>query len=124
MTRAGPGARAWFALRRGFDAVRSSPTRQWLLQVLAALVGLAAVTVHWSGLLVGGALVGVLSRSLRRALFAGLAFGAFAWTTFAIRLAVGGALEFYLASGELALVGLVASLGLGTLGGLARALVP
>jgi hypothetical protein len=41
----------------------------------AVVVGLALVAVHWAGLFVAGALVGLTRRSLVRALVAGLAFG-------------------------------------------------
>ncbi|WP_302080660.1 hypothetical protein [Salinibaculum rarum] len=41
----------------------------------AVVVGLVLVAVHWVGLFVAGALVGLTRRSLVRALVAGLAFG-------------------------------------------------
>jgi hypothetical protein len=44
--------------------------------VAAALVGLGAAMVHWLGLFVAGALVGLVSESLSRAVAAGLAMGA------------------------------------------------
>ncbi|ELZ91431.1 hypothetical protein C440_13994 [Haloferax mucosum ATCC BAA-1512] len=46
-----------------------------LALVVATIVGLAAAAVHWIGLAVGGALVGVLATSLRRAVPQGLTFG-------------------------------------------------
>lgn len=46
--------------------------------VAAALVGLALAWVHWLGLFVAGALVGLVSRTLPRAVVAGLAFGVLA----------------------------------------------
>ena len=42
---------------------------------VAVVLGLALVTLHWVGLFVAGALVGLTRRSLPRALAAGLVFG-------------------------------------------------
>lgn len=114
----------WEHLGRGLDAVRTRPPRRWALQVAFAVLGLALVILHWAGFLVGGALVGILSDSWRRAILAGLTFGVVAWAAFALRLAITGGLATYLASGQLLLVSLVVAVGLGTLGGFARALVP
>jgi hypothetical protein len=41
----------------------------------AVVVGLVAATLHWVGLFVAGALVGLTRRSLPRALLSGLLFG-------------------------------------------------
>lgn len=67
---AGPWTPAFLAdLRR-----RQNPRRAAL--VAALLVGLVAVWVHWLGLVVAGALVGLVSRTLPRALTAGIGVGA------------------------------------------------
>lgn len=60
---------AWLA-----DA-RRRPNRRRSLLVAAALVGLGLAWIHWLGLFVAGALVGLASRSTPRALLAGVAFG-------------------------------------------------
>jgi len=46
--------------------------------VAAALVGLALAWIHWLGLFVAGGLVGLVSRTLPRAVVAGLAVGVLA----------------------------------------------
>ena len=55
--------------------------RQWLLAG-AVVAGLAASTVHWLGLAVGGALVGLAARTTRRGLLGGAGFGLLAWMLF------------------------------------------
>lgn len=55
--------------------LRTDDHRRHAALVAAALVGLGAAMVHWLGLFVAGALVGVVSRTLPRAVAAGLAVG-------------------------------------------------
>lgn len=55
--------------------LRSRPDRRRVALVAAAFLGLAAVSVHWVGLFLAGALVGLVSETLPRALLAGLALG-------------------------------------------------
>lgn len=43
--------------------------------LVATVVGLASITLHWAGVVLGGALVGLLASSVRRAVAAGLTFG-------------------------------------------------
>ncbi|PSP80032.1 hypothetical protein BRC81_02210 [Halobacteriales archaeon QS_1_68_20] len=58
-----------------FAELRADPTRRRVALAVGAVLGLAAATVHWLGLVAGGALVGLTRRSLPRALLAGLGFG-------------------------------------------------
>lgn len=55
--------------------IRDRRRRRLVALVAGALVGIALVWVHWLGLFVAGALVGLASRTLPRALIAGLAVG-------------------------------------------------
>lgn len=55
--------------------IRARPNRRRAALVAAALVGLALAWIHWLGLVVAGALVGLVSESLPRAAAAGLAVG-------------------------------------------------
>jgi hypothetical protein len=55
--------------------LRANDDRRHAALVAAALVGLGAVMIHWVGLFVAGALVGLASKTLRRAPVAGLAVG-------------------------------------------------
>ncbi|WP_254838649.1 hypothetical protein [Natronomonas marina] len=59
-------------------AVRTDPRKRAVALVVAAVVGLAVAWVHWLGLFVAGALVGLVSRSLPRAVAWGLVVGALA----------------------------------------------
>jgi len=72
------------SLRTRLAAVRDDPTRRWVALALAAVVGLAAAWVHWFGLVLGGALVGLVSSRLRWAVVAGLGFGALVLVTFVV----------------------------------------
>ena len=63
------------------DGVSRVNRRHWVLAG-AVLVGLAASTVHWLGLAVGGALVGLVARTTRRGLLGGAGFGLLAGVLF------------------------------------------
>lgn len=56
-------------------SVREDPHRRHAALVAAAMVGLALSWVHWLGLFVAGALVGLASESLAKALASGFAVG-------------------------------------------------
>ncbi|EJN58067.1 hypothetical protein [Halogranum rubrum] len=56
-------------------AVRADRRRRLVALVLVALVGLGLAWIHWLGLFVAGALVGLVSKSLPRAIVAGVALG-------------------------------------------------
>jgi len=60
---------AWLA------ALRADDSRRWVALVAAALAGVGLATVHWLGLFVAGALVGLVSETVPRAAAAGLAVG-------------------------------------------------
>lgn len=55
--------------------LRADDNRRRAALVTAALVGLLAAAVHWLGLVLAGALVGLVSEDLPRALAGGLAVG-------------------------------------------------
>lgn len=104
-------------------ALRSNPRTRWLGFALAALVGLALASVHWVGLVVGGALVGLFARDLLRAVAAGVAFGVVALVAFAVWLALSGALGVYLEMGQILAVSVAIPIVGGALGSLVRGLV-
>jgi hypothetical protein len=56
-------------------ALREDDTRRRVASVGAVVVGLGLVLVHWVGLFVAGALVGLTRQTLPRALLAGAGFG-------------------------------------------------
>ncbi|MGM0591596.1 MAG: hypothetical protein ACQETI_08220 [Halobacteriota archaeon] len=80
--------------------------------VVAALVGLAATLVHWAGLLLGGALVGVVSATVPRALVNGVSFGLVVLGAFAGWLALNGALLTWTGSGDVFHLSVVTALAL------------
>lgn len=60
---------------RSLAALRERPDRRRAALLVAAIVGLALAWLHWLGLFVAGALVGLASESLPKAVAAGLAVG-------------------------------------------------
>ena len=76
------------------------------------LVGLIASAVHWSGLLVGGALLGLVASSVRRAMLTGVYLGVSVLFVFGVSLVVVGALSAYLSTGVLLLASVGFSVGL------------
>lgn len=55
--------------------VRTEPRKRYAALAVAVVLGLGAAWVHWLGLLLAGALVGVVSRTVPRAVAAGLGVG-------------------------------------------------
>lgn len=114
-------------MRRGtLDAlftIQRAPRGRWFARAIAATVGLALASVHWSGLLVGGVLVGWTFPTLGRAVLAGLLFGVLALATLALTLWVSGTLDTALEMGPIPLVTAAIPLLFGTIGGLSRGLV-
>lgn len=63
-------------VRPGFlTTVRTEPRKRYAALAVALVVGLGAAWVHWLGLVVAGALVGLVSRTVPRAVAAGLGVG-------------------------------------------------
>jgi NO-binding membrane sensor protein with MHYT domain len=95
--------------------------RRGLLLVGAVLVGLAVSAVHWIGLAVGGALVGLVAQSTRHGLVAGAGFGLIAWLIFVVEQFQNGA---WPPGDAITLFGLALGIavGLGVVGASVRAL--
>lgn len=91
--------------------------------VVAILAGLVAAWVHWAGLFLGGALVGLASATRGRALLAGFGFGVLVVAVFVVTLFAGGDLSQYLQMGQIVAVSLAIPVVTGTIGALARWLV-
>ncbi|NLV11416.1 hypothetical protein GOC74_15925 [Halomicrobium mukohataei] len=104
--------------------LQTDPTDRWRATVLAGTVGALLATVHWSGLLAGGALVGLAWPTLRRAVLAGLGFGIAVVALFAFELALGGSLVATLRMGVFGLVPVVVPVVAAPLGATVRGLVP
>lgn len=105
-------------------AVQTTGRERWAVALGATAVGLALAAVHWIGLLVGGALVGLCWPTFRRALVAGLGFGGVVLGVAAVRFALAGSLGDVLATGPLVAVAVATALVGGLLGGSARGLLP
>lgn len=56
-------------------AIRARSRRRALALVVAASVGIGLAWIHWLGLFLAGGLVGLVSRTVPRAVLAGLAVG-------------------------------------------------
>lgn len=107
----------------GLYALQRNRRRRWLATSIAAILGLGLASVHWSGLMLGSALVGWTWPTLGRAVLAGLAFALLVLTTFALTHAVAGTLDAALGMGLITIVTVAIPLVLGLLGGLSRGLV-
>ncbi|MFC7227018.1 hypothetical protein N0B31_06355 [Salinirubellus salinus] len=89
----------------------------------AFLVGVVLGSVHWVGLVAGGALVGLAAPTLRRAFLSGLYLGGTVLLLFALWLLLVGTFGKWAAMGQLTLLSVGASLLLPPLGAGIRGLV-
>ena len=105
-------------------AAQTNARTRWPLTGAATLVGLLLASVHWSGIIAGGALVGLCWPTLRRALVAGVAFGLVVLVAAVVQFALAGSLTQYLAMGPLVAVSVAVPLVAGPLGATARGLLP
>jgi hypothetical protein len=115
----GPAVAAGAQLRR----VREESKPHWVALSVAIIVGLVLSAVHWLGLVVGGALVGLVAATLPRALLSGLGFGLLVATVWALVLVLSGALGDVTATGQFAGLGLLVALVAPVFGSLARGVV-
>jgi hypothetical protein len=103
-------------------ALQRVPRRRGLATAGALVLGVLLGTVHWAGLLVGGALVGLCQPTLGRALVAGLGFGVAVLAVVTLRFALAGTLGAVLGTWPLVGVGVAVALVAGPVGALARGL--
>jgi len=103
--------------------VRETPRYRWLGLVGGCLLGLLLASVHWLGLVVGGALVGLVATTLRRALLSGLGFSVLVLVVWGGALAWHGTLGGVLATGRLAALGVAMAVAGPLLGSLVRGVV-
>lgn len=101
--------------------VRTDPRNHVLALIVCVVVGLTLSWFHWFGLVVGGALVGVVSKSFLRALFAAVVFGLVVMVAFALTL--GEATWTVLDMWPAVAVTVGGTLGLPILGSLVRGIV-
>jgi len=110
------------AVDRGFAALRRDDRRRRVALAVALVAGVAAAWLHWIGLVVAGALVGLTRRSLPRALAAGVGVGVVVLATFVLLSPALAAGEL-LALGQPAYVAVGSALALPLLGSLTRGVV-
>lgn len=110
-------------MRDGTTENPRKPANQSAGYATAVVVGLVASSFHWSGLLLGGVLVGLLSPTLRRGVVYGAGFGLLTWIVFATLFASKGIVPT--ADGaEIFGVSIAIAVILGGVGGSARELRP
>lgn len=105
------------------ERVRTEPLPHWVALLVAIVVGLAAASVHWLGLVLGGALVGLVTTGLWRALLAGLGFGLVAVLTWLLQLVIAGSVGDVLAMGLFAWLAIGIGIAASVLGSLVRGVV-
>jgi len=114
---AGPMA----SVRSGLRWLREGP-RADQVTVLAFVLGTALGAVHWIGLFVGGALVGIVAPSFTRAIQHGFYLGVLVLGLFVGSLWLYGSLSTYLALGQVLYLNLATTLLLPPLGATLRGL--
>ncbi len=107
-------------LRSTVRSIRNKSRYQVAGLTVAAFFGLFLVWLHWFGLVAGGALVGFLSPTFRRALVAGFGFGVLVLAVFFLSL--GGAAGLALEATPVIYVTVAGALVLPLFGSLARGL--
>lgn len=103
--------------------LRTEPLAHWVGLLLCTLLGLGLASVHWLGLVAGGALVGLVTTSFRRALLAGLGFGVVVVLVWSLLLLFGGALGKIVATGQLWYISVLIGIGGPVLGSLVRGII-
>lgn len=103
--------------------IREDGLSHWIALVACLIIGLVLASLHWIGLVAGGALVGLVAASLRRAIVAGFGFGLVVLLVWATRLAVAGSFGKVTAMGEIALLGVAIALVGAVFGSLARGII-
>lgn len=103
--------------------IRWTPHYHWLALVAACVVGVFLSSLHWLGIVAGGALVGVLAANLTRAVLSGLGFGVLVVLVWATLLVASGTLGAVVAMGELTGLAVLVAIGLSILGSLVRGVV-
>lgn len=118
-----PPAGAETASQNPLDRLRETPRYHWLALVGACLVGLIAASLSWVGIFIGGALVGLLTANLKRAVLAGVGFGILVILAWLALLGIAGGAGGALSMGQFSAIPFVIAVSLSFLGSLVRGLV-
>ena len=103
-------------------ALRDRDRRRTLVVLGGVLLGLGLGSIHWLGLVLGGALVAMPARTVPRGLAHGLGLGVLGLAVFAGLLWTQGALAAALATGTIGAVSVGVGLGAPLLGAFVRGL--
>lgn len=103
-------------------SIRHDNTRRRIALVVAAAIGLVVASVHWLGLVLAGALVGLTRRTLRGAVATGFLFGIVVLVASAVWISPGSPANV-LALAPLTYVAVGIGLGAPTWGALARGIL-
>lgn len=103
------------------ERVRTEPRPHAAAVAVAVVLGLVLSWLHWMGLVLGGALVGLLAPTLRRAVLGGVAFGGVVLLVFG--LALGPSAWVVLETTPVVYLVVAAAVGLPVLGSLLRGVV-
>ena len=98
--------------------------RRWWVLLAGAGLALWVTWYHWSGLLLGGLVVGLAAPSTRRAMLYGLTFGVLVLVTFGLALALNGGLAAVIRTSELALLSVAMAVGLPVIMSAVRGVLP
>jgi len=110
-------------VRERLALLREESGYHWPALVAACVVGLVAASLHWVGLVVGGALVGLVAASLGWAILAGVGFGLLVLAAWAALLGLAGTFGAAISLGQITYVSVAIALGLPALGSLVRGVV-
>lgn len=94
-----------------------------MVRLAGVFLGLGLGSLHWIGLVVGGALVALPAKTFPRGLATGLAFGILVLVVFAVQLVWFGALGSTLSMGMIGGIGVAIGLAAPLLGSLVRGIV-
>lgn len=110
-------------MRNSLARVREDPLVHWVALLVAIGAGLGLATVHWLGLVAGGALVALVATSFKRGLLAGLGFGVVVVLAWLATLVVGGVLGKVLATEQFVLITVAVGIVAPVVGSLVRGVV-
>ncbi|WP_049923478.1 hypothetical protein [Halopiger djelfimassiliensis] len=103
------------------ERVRTEPRTHAAALAVAVCLGLVLAWLHWVGLVVAGALVGLVSPGLRRGILTALGFGVLVLIVFALSL--GRSAWFVLEMRPVVFVPVASAIGLPVFGSLVRGAV-
>ncbi|WP_306438829.1 hypothetical protein [Natronococcus pandeyae] len=108
-------------VERVLERVRTEPRAHGVAVLVVVSIGLALAWLHWFGLVLAGALVGLISPTVWRALAGALGFGVIVLAAFAIGL--GDSAWRVLEMSPIVYVTVASAIGLPVFGALIRALL-